>query len=174
MEREPLDFWTFASLARRRLADEFGYERAEVTELLLMLNRASGIVTYDLESTVHRPRGRSWAAFRVLYVLWLAGPIEAKGAAELTGMSRAALSNLLRSLVEDGVVSRERDPEDGRSIRLALTPAGEAEITEAFRAHHDREVDWAGGLTESEQTQLVGLLDKLVAGRTDLDIRRRH
>ena len=47
-------------------------------------------------------------------------------------------------------------------------------ITEAFRAHHDREVDWAGGLTESEQAQLVGLLDKLVAGRTDLDIRRRH
>ncbi|MDO5627874.1 MAG: MarR family transcriptional regulator, partial [Mobilicoccus sp.] len=140
-------FWSFVPRACARLAEEHGYDEVGATELLLTLNRASGIVTYDLESTIHRPRGRSWAAFRILYVLWLAGPLEAKGVAELSGLSRAALSNLLGALVEQGVVARERDPDDGRAVRLSLTAAGDAEITETFAAHHEREKAWASALT---------------------------
>lgn len=166
-------FWSFVPRACRRLADEHGYDDVGATELLLTLNRASGIVTYDLESTVHRPRGRSWAAFRILYVLWLAGPLEAKGAAELSGLSRAAVSNLLGPMVSEGVISRERDPDDGRSVRLALTGAGEAEIAETFRAHHERERAWSAALTEDERQTLVGLLDKLVSTRSDLDVNHR-
>ncbi|WP_040156786.1 MarR family winged helix-turn-helix transcriptional regulator [Mobilicoccus massiliensis] len=166
-------FWSFVARARERLAQEHGYQDVLATELLLKLNRASGIVTYDLEASVHRPRGRAWSAFRILYVLWLAGPLEAKKAAELAGLSRAALSNLVGPLVADGVVHRERDPDDGRAVRLSLTPAGTDEIAATFRIQHEREIAWAGALSRQEQKTLIALLDKLVADRDDLGPRRR-
>lgn len=170
---ERTTFWSFVARARERLAREHGYENVLATELLLTLNRASGIVTYDLEASIHRPGGRSWSAFRILYVLWLAGPLEAKKAAELAGLSRAALSNLTGPLVADGALNRERDPHDGRSVRLSLTPAGQEEIEATFARQHDREIAWASALSEPEQETLIALLDKLVAQRDDLAPRRR-
>ena len=43
----------------------------------------ANMVVYDLESTVHRPRGWSWPGFRVLFAIWLSAPVEAKKVAEL-------------------------------------------------------------------------------------------
>lgn len=72
-----LDYWSFVELAQERLNSKFGGEHhRSATEVLLTLNRASDIVTYDLEAAVHRPRGRSWSAYRLMFVIWLAGPIE--------------------------------------------------------------------------------------------------
>ena len=73
-----LDFWTFIELAKIRLGSEFGSGGLSATEVLLTLNRASMAITYDLESAVHGPRGLSWASFRLLFVTWLAGPLEPK------------------------------------------------------------------------------------------------
>ncbi|WP_018654398.1 MarR family winged helix-turn-helix transcriptional regulator [Actinomadura flavalba] len=167
------DFWSFVELADRRLADEFGYPTGHATRLLLTLNRASMIVTYDLESTVHRPRGHSWAGFRLLFVTWLAGPLEPGRAAALAGMSRAAVSNLTRTLVSDGLLTRSRGGRDGRSAQLALTPSGQERIAEVFAAQNAREHEWAGVLTETEQRMLIMLLDKLIAGRESFGARER-
>ena len=52
--------------------------------LVLTLHRVTTALVYDLESTVHRPRGWSWSGFRVLFVLWLGGPLVAKRVAELS------------------------------------------------------------------------------------------
>src|SRR5918998_1701199 len=95
---DELNFWSFIELANARLAAQ-GFAHPMATEVLLTLNRASSVVTYDLESAVHRPKGWSWAQFRLMYVTWLAGPVESKLAAELSGMSRAAVSNLTKPLV---------------------------------------------------------------------------
>ncbi|WP_409484274.1 MarR family winged helix-turn-helix transcriptional regulator [Arsenicicoccus dermatophilus] len=168
-----LDFWSFVRLARTRLVQE-GFADARASELLLTLNRASGIVTYDLEASVHRPAGRSWSAFRILYVLWLAGALEPRRVAELTGLTRAAVSNLVGPLVDQGVVWREPAPDDRRSVRLGLTGAGVTEIRCLFEAQHQREIAWAAALSEEEQRTLTGLLDKLVGGRDDLVARLRH
>ena len=167
-----LDFWSFVRLAESRLR-ELGYAHPQATELLLTLNRASGVVTYDLEATVHRPRGRSWASFRLLYVVWLAGPVESRKAAELTGMSRAAVSNLTGALADDGVLSRTPHERDGRAVVLALTAAGEREMITTFEAQNEREQAWAEGLTDAERRTLVRLLDKLVAGRDRIGARGR-
>ena len=108
-----LNFWSFIELANKRLATEHGFRDQLATEVLLTLNRASNVVTYDLESSIHRPRGWSWSSFRLLFVTWLAGPIEPKAAAELTGMSRAAVSNLSKSLLADGLIDRRPTENDG-------------------------------------------------------------
>jgi DNA-binding MarR family transcriptional regulator len=170
---DELDFWSFIRLAQRRLADEYGFPGRLATELLLTLNRASGIVTYDLEAAVHRPRGRSWSGFRLLFVVWLAGPLEAKKAAELTGMSRAAVSSLTKTLVGQGLMDRTPGERDGRSVLLSLTERGRREMLETFHAQHRREQEWAGVLTEAEQRILIMLLDKLVTNRDQFDVRGR-
>ena len=169
-----LDFWSFVELANRRLSTEYGFRHQLATEVLLTLNRASNIVTYDFEASVHRPRGRSWSGFRLLFVTWLAGPLEPKSAAALTGMSRAAVSNLTKTLIADGLLRRTPDERDGRSVRLSLTEDGHREMVEVFQEQNEREHEWASVLTEAKQRVLVMLLDKLITNRDQFDVRGRN
>ena len=168
-----LDFWTFIELAKSRLGSEFGADGQLATEVLLTLNRASMAITYDLESAVHRPRGLSWASFRLLFVTWLAGPLEPKKAAELAGVTKAAVSNLAKSLIDAGLLTRTPVDRDGRSVQLALTAAGRRQMRALFQEQTEREQAWVGALTPAEQHILVMLLNKLIAGRTDFDVRTR-
>lgn len=168
------DFWSFIETANSTLTRKYGFEHQLATEVLLTLNRASNIVTYDLESTVHRPRGWSWSSFRLMFVTWLAGPIEPKRAAELTGMSRATVSNLSKSLIVGGLLVSTPDESDGRSVRLALTERGHAEMVETFAEQNERENAWVSALTEPEQRILVMLLTKLITNRSQFDVRGRN
>jgi MarR family transcriptional repressor of emrRAB len=166
-------FWSFIELANAKLRDQYGFSHPLATEVLLTLNRASDVVTYDLEASIHRPRGWSWSSFRLLYVTWLAGPIEPKNAAELTGMSRAAVSNLTKTLEASGLLQRTPDERDGRSVRLSLTAKGHAEMVEVFREQNGREFAWTNVLTEAEQRILLLLLNKLITDRHQFDVRER-
>ncbi|MFC7731429.1 MarR family winged helix-turn-helix transcriptional regulator [Actinomadura keratinilytica] len=170
---DALDFWSFVELAERRLAEEFGFRHRTATRLLLTLNRASAIVTYDLEAAVHRPRGLSWAGFRLLFVTWLAGPLEPGRAAAVAGMTRAAVSNLAKSLEADGLLVRSPGERDGRTVVLSLTERGQEAMLEVFAAQNARERQWADALTDTEQDILIMLLNKLIAGRRRFDARER-
>ena len=44
-----------------------------------------------------------WPGFRAMFCLWLTAPVESKRVAELTGMSRAAVSALVATLERDGL-----------------------------------------------------------------------
>jgi MarR family transcriptional regulator, negative regulator of the multidrug operon emrRAB len=168
-----LDFWSFIKLAKSRLGTQFGTEGQLANEVLLTLNRASMAVTYDLESALHRPRGLSWAAFRLLFVTWLAGPLEPKKAAELAGMTKAAVSNLVKPLVETNLLTRTPADRDGRSVQLTLTEEGWRQMQELFAEQSAREQAWVAALTPAEQHVLVMLLNKLIADRSDFDMRTR-
>lgn len=168
-----LDFWSFIELAEAQLGRRFGADGRLATEVLLTLNRASIVVTYDLESAIHRPVGLSWASFRLLFVTWLAGPLEPKKAAELAGMTKAAVSNLSKSLIDTGLLTRTPADRDGRRVQLALTDAGGRKMHDLFERQSEREQAWVAALTPAEQHILVMLLNKLIAGRTDFDVRTR-
>jgi DNA-binding MarR family transcriptional regulator len=171
---EELDYLGFIDYAIEHTRRELPDIDSDAMRLVLTLHRVTSALVYDLESSVHRPRGFSWAGFRVLFVLWLAGPMEAKRVAELSGMSRAAVSALVNTLERTGLASRRRADHDGRAIALTLTPAGHDAITEAFRAHNQREQAWAATLTEAEHVTLVGLLEKLMAGAATATAKRRR
>jgi hypothetical protein len=135
-DNEDLHFWSFIDHAISRASRELPGVDPLAMRLVLTLHRAANMLVYDLESTVHRPRGWSWPGFRVLFAIWLSSPVEAKKVAELSGMSRAAVSALVNTL--------ERDA-----------------ITTAFQAHNEREREWAGSLSSDEQRTLISLLEKL-------------
>jgi DNA-binding MarR family transcriptional regulator len=170
---DQLHFWSFIDHAVASAARELPDVDPLSMRLILTLHRAANMVVYDLESTVHRPRGLSWPGFRVLFSLWMAGPMESRKAAELTGMSRAAVSALVNTLERDGLVAKERAPYDGRAVLLGLSDQGRSVIKETFAAHNAREREWAGALSEQDQQTLIGLLEKLTAHSAHFDARHR-
>jgi DNA-binding MarR family transcriptional regulator len=168
------DFWSFVALAQKRLPELDPQSDIDATRTLLTLNRASDLITYDLESSIHRPQGSSWSGFRLLYVIWLAGPMEASKAARLTNMSRAAVSNLITTLVNRGMLVRTADPDDRRAITLSLSDEGLATTERIYRKQNERESEWASALTPAERDVLVHLLEKMLGHRAEIDGRMRE
>lgn len=169
-----LDYFSFVELATRRLDDEMPDNDAAANRVILTLSRAASQIVYDLEASIHRPHGRSWAGFRLMFVLWLAGPMEARLAASLAGMSRAAVSNLTSTLVVKGTLRKDPVAGDRRAINLSLTEAGFKEVRSAFQEQNRREVRWASALTSIERELLVMLLEKLMAHRDVVGARSRQ
>jgi DNA-binding MarR family transcriptional regulator len=168
---QDLDFWSFVDAAVDRAHDRLPGIDPEAMRLVLTLYRVTNMVVYDMESVVHRPRGWSYPGFRLLFTLWVAGPMEAKRAAELSGMSRQAVSALVNTLDRDGLVSKVPDDSDRRAVRLSLTVKGEDALTDAFTAHNARETLWADALSAGERETLARLLTKLGARE---GVRRRR
>jgi DNA-binding MarR family transcriptional regulator len=159
-----LDFLTFPQHALEEARLRLPELDADAMRMVLLLHRVTNALVYDLESSVHRPRGWSWAGFRLLFVLWISGPVEGKQAAALSGMSRAAVSNLVNTLDRAGLVRRETSPTDARAVLLSLTPSGAKQFDAAFGEHNAREREWASLLTRDERKQLITLLTKLSHG----------
>jgi DNA-binding MarR family transcriptional regulator len=171
---EELDFWSFVDHAVERASTRLPEMDPDAMRLVLMLHRTVGMLVYDLESSVHRPHGLSWPGFRVLFVLWIAGPLESRRVAELTGMSRAAVSALVKTLERDGFVHRRHLEHDRRMVELSLSERGEAGIARTFAAHNRREQLWAQGLSREEQETMFVLLRKIMERRSLGDVRRRR
>ena len=162
---EDLDYWSFVKLARIRLGEKFAPELLQANQAVLSLNRAAGAITYDLESTIHRPRLGSWAAYTLLFVLWNTGPLPSHRLAELSNMSRAAVSNMTKTLLQKGLIEKRPHSRDGRAIVLHLTKSGTEAIEETLGEEIVREQEWMSALTDIEQQLLIQLLHKLVGNR---------
>lgn len=86
--------------------------------------------------------------------------------ADLEGLAQPTMTLLVKRLEHQGLVSRERDPQDGRVVMVRITPAGaralanfRAQLSATMRAH----------LSEMSDEQLdaltvaAGALDDLIA-----------
>jgi DNA-binding MarR family transcriptional regulator len=169
-----IDYWSFVDLAVERTVRALPSVDPRAMRLVLSLYRASNAMVYDLESAVHRPHGWSWAGFRLLFVLWLTGPAEAKRVAQLSGMSRAAVSALVNTLERDGLVARRKAGSDRRSVELSITERGAEVFAAAFVEHHERERTWASALSTEEVGQLTALLEKLMSSPVAAAANRRR
>ena len=146
----------------------------DANRTILSLNRTSQAVTYDLESTLLRPRGLSWSVYRLLFVLWNAGDLEPTRLAELTGTTRASVSNLVKPLVADGLLERRPSPHDRRAAVISLADKGRSIIEEAFADVNRREAEWDRILTPIERDLLVALLQKLLLGGRQIGARVKY
>ena len=153
----------FIGRAVNEVVDRLGDVDRQAMEMVLLLHRVTNVIVYDLESTVHRPAGWSWSAFRAVFTLWVSGGLEPSKLAELSGMSRQAVSALARTLQADGLIDRVAVVDDGRSVLLSLTLDGRSRIEQVFRHHNAREREWAAALSPAERITLTKLLGKLAS-----------
>ena len=121
----------------------------------------------DLESTIHKPAGWSLAGFRVMFLLWVGGPMESHEIARLAGLSRAAISSAVNTLERDGLVDRRRESEDRRVVTVYLTDDGAARLLDAYRAQNTRERELLAGLDERELETLTDLMRRVSGTRLD-------
>ncbi len=164
MGQHPDAFLSFADIAPDRTAARLPGTNRDAMAMVLLLYRVTSTIVYDLESTVHRPAGWSWSAFRLLFTLWVAGPQEASRAAELAGMSRAAVSSLSRTLSTAGLLERGPDERDRRGVVLSLSEDGTRRLEATLRVHNERESEWAALLTPEELDVFNTVLAKLARG----------
>lgn len=153
----------FVAQAVAQVAERLAGVDRQAMELVLLLHRVTNVIVYDLESSVHRPAGWSWSAFRALFTLWASGPMEPSRLASESGMSRQAVSALVKTLETDGLVQRAAAADDGRSVLLSLTAEGSQRLEDAFLDHNAREATWAAALDPDERTTFIHLLSKLAA-----------
>ncbi|MFE4544137.1 MULTISPECIES: MarR family winged helix-turn-helix transcriptional regulator [unclassified Arthrobacter] len=158
---EALDSLSMTDIAVQRTKERFPATDADAMHLVLLLHRVANVLTYDLESAVHRPRGLSWPAFRLLFTIWVGGELESKAAAAQSGMSRAAVSSLVNTLDNLGFIQRTSDAQDKRKILLSLTATGRSTLEDALQANNVQEQKWAQNLTRDDLQALIGLLSKL-------------
>jgi DNA-binding MarR family transcriptional regulator len=164
-----VDFLSFDQLAVQAVGQRLPNADLDAMRMVMLLHRVARAVVYDLESTVHRPAGWSWSAFRLMFTIWVSGPLESRRAAELAGMSRAAVSSLTKTLSASGLLDRTTNQHDGRSFVLSLTPRGTAAIETTFTKHNLREAEWANLVSQEEREVLNRVLVKLARGAHEQD-----
>ncbi|HRH87873.1 MAG TPA: MarR family transcriptional regulator [Rubrivivax sp.] len=71
------------------------------------------------------------------------------------------VTGLTDELEKSGMVQRESEPGDRRSVRVALTPKGRKVFEKIAREHERWVIELFGGLAEAERHQLHDLLGRL-------------
>lgn len=157
-----VDADTFDELTRAAVSKLEGYSDVDAMLVSFTLVRAANRIQQDLEVNVHRPAGITWAAFRVLFAVSAVGPITPAQLAHLSSVSAASISSVLNTLERNGLVKRRPSPEDGRSVVVTLTAAGQRLVDEMLVRNNAREVAWMDALSHGERQTLTKLLRKLL------------
>jgi MarR family transcriptional regulator, negative regulator of the multidrug operon emrRAB len=126
------------------------------------LCRTSALAEKALDSEVHRPRKRSWSAYRVLWALHLLGDTDPGCLARLLDVAPPSISSLLASLERSGLITRGPDPTNRRRVIVTITDAGVAAAQEALMAQTEAQERFVSCLDKEEQKMLGTLLDKLL------------
>lgn len=88
--------------------------------------------------------------------------------AEIECVSAPSMTRTVNALVDQGLVRRGADPDDGRQVHLQLTPEGRKTLTSIRRSRDEWVRSRIDDLTDEECAvvrQAVDILERVVAGR---------
>lgn len=108
--------------------------------------------------------GTTEPGFDVLATLRRSGPAQRLSAGELarqTLVTTGGLTLRVKRLEREGVVRRERDPDDHRMVYVELTDAGRELVDRAADVHFEKLARMLDGLTPGERDDLARLLGRL-------------
>ncbi len=108
------------------------------------------------------PHGASAAQFGLLVILVRGESNTVRGAALRLNLDGAAVTRLADRLQAKGLVAREPDTTDKRSVRLRLTDAGRSLVPKLVAAADAHERAWFGSLSFAELRQYKAVLAKLL------------
>src|SRR3954462_973507 len=129
--------------------------------LLLALLGQEAMRRLRAAHTAHNLKPRQ---FQILGLLHDQGGLAQRDLVQTMDMAPSMLVTLLNPLEADGLVSRERDPDDRRRHLVTLTPAGERQLASASRAQTETEDALFASLDNDQREQLRGLLLALSDG----------
>src|SRR6185503_19616025 len=129
-------------------------------KLFVVLVRAA----HSVSTTVQRQtdfRDLTLTEFLILEALLHKGPLLLGDVQKKILLSSGGVTYTVDRLAEKGLVERRECASDRRARYAALTPKGEALISEIFPSHADQITELMSVLSSKEQGELVDLLKRL-------------
>lgn len=114
----------------------------------------------DLSGYAHTV-GLSLAQMSILVHLHLQGACEVTSFSEMLKISRAAASQMIERLVQQGVVRRFPGPHDRRVRLVDLTSSGKQIVLESLEARVEWVNELVSKISAEERGQLLGSLNRL-------------
>jgi MarR family transcriptional regulator, organic hydroperoxide resistance regulator len=150
--------------AERDIRNRIGDQHLDFAAMAAIsnINRAANVIRNHMERTVLADEDLSWAAFTVLFVLWIWGDQETRHLATEAGVTKGTLTGVLKTLEKRGLARRRAHEADGRLVLVRLEPAGLGVIERLFPAFNRGEALVSSSLTEREKDQLASLLRKII------------
>lgn len=150
--------------AERDIRDRIGDQQLDFAAMAAVSNiyRAANVIRNRMERTVLAGEDLSWAAFTVLFVLWIWGDQQTRHLAEEAGVTKGTLTGVLKTLEKRGLARRRGHDADGRLVLVGLEPKGLDVIERLFPDFNKREAEVSAALTEEEKAQLASLLRKVI------------
>jgi MarR family transcriptional regulator, organic hydroperoxide resistance regulator len=150
--------------AERDIRARIGEQHLDFGAMAAVSNiyRAANVVRNHMERDVLADEDLSWAAFTVLFVLWIWGEQQTRHLAVEAGVTKGTLTGVLKTLEKRGLTKRQAHDADGRLVLVSLESKGEAVIERLFPAFNAGETQVSASLSEREKNQLAGLLRKII------------
>jgi DNA-binding MarR family transcriptional regulator len=111
--------------------------------------------------------GISMSQLPVLVALKDGASLPQKELTRLAGVEQPSMAQLLARMERDGVIRRKPDPADGRSSLISLSPRTLKLIDAARAIMTEGNRDALAGFSDSEVSQLVALLQRVIANVSD-------
>ena len=115
-------------------------------------------------------QGHTTPQFGVLEALYHLGPLSLGDLADKLLVTGGNVTYVMDRLENQGLVYRERSPEDRRVIQAKLTEAGHAKIADVFQGHVEHIEHWARHLDVDAQDSLRSHLKTLGVGFQENDL----
>lgn len=132
------------------------------TSVGYMTNLAGRLLVRELEQRL-APLGLSPAHMPVLLALETTDSLPQKALAERAGVEQPTMTATLNRMERDGLVLRTPNPEDGRSMLVALTPLARARLPEVEKAASAINAMALEPFSATERAQLFSLLGRMIA-----------
>jgi len=156
-------------LPNRETLEKFAarYPQADISAIsaFLHLLRVATDLSVALDACLSRHgllQGRWW----VLILLMREDALQStpSALAEKAGVTRATMTGLLDGLERDGLIARELDPQDRRSVSIRLTASGQQKLDEVMPDYYRRLRACMAALDERDRQQLNDILNLINAG----------
>jgi MarR family transcriptional regulator, organic hydroperoxide resistance regulator len=150
--------------AERDIRARIGEQELDFAAMAAVSNiyRAANAIRNQLEQQVLAAEDLSWAAFTVLFVLWIWGDQQTRHLAAEAGVTKGTLTGVLKTLEKRGLARRRGQEEDGRLVLVSLEPRGQDVIERLFPAFNRGEALVSASLTPREKDQLASLLRTII------------
>lgn len=109
-------------------------------------------------------------SYLILSTVAQSGPMRASAISEQFDMDKGAISRQVRHLIDLGLLSEARDPDDGRALRLSATAEARRRLEELVQVRHRWVEEQLSGWTAGELESFVGDLARYNAALNQVDV----
>src|SRR6266516_3460440 len=100
----------------------------------------------------------------LLRLLRRSGPLSISELADALGITGSSVTTACKRLEKAGLVTRERQADDERMVRVMLTTQGHKQVEAWHQRRREIVLQWLATLEQDEQEMLQKLLERLLEG----------